>query len=285
MAEQVDITVKELEEGTRIIRADNDFRLIYVIDGAGTFQAEENCYQYSRRKLFLLRHGGRLKFDVKTAGRIAVLRFSPAFTEQLIFEAERIETCDNLSKMDYIFHNYHAKAGCIFRDKADEQFAFTLLDSILREDTARDQGYLLIVRQSLSILINLITRNLIRSEQETVMKNSNRFLIMKIISYLQQHISEPALTRIDTIAAKFNISPSYLGEYFKKHTGASIQDYLLEYRLKLVETRLAHSNMRLKEIAMELSFNDESYLSRIFKKYKGMTPGAYRKSRRKDTIN
>lgn len=52
----------------------------------------------------------------------------------------------------------------------------------------------------------------------------------------------------------------------------------MNYKLRLVETRLQHSNLRLNEIAYELGFTDESHLTKSFKKYKGMSPSSYRKS-------
>ncbi|WP_431217443.1 helix-turn-helix domain-containing protein [Puia sp. P3] len=49
------------------------------------------------------------------------------------------------------------------------------------------------------------------------------------------------------------------------------------YRLRLVETRLRYSTMRMSEIVDELGFTDESHLNRVFKKYRGLSPSAFRK--------
>lgn len=100
---------------------------------------------------------------------------------------------------------------------------------------------------------------------------------MKIITYIQKHIKDREKTGIQTIAEHFGISGNYFGEYFKQQTGVSYQEYLLDYRLKLVETYLKYSSIRLSEIAYELPFSDESHLSKLFKKYRGVTPGEYRK--------
>jgi AraC-like DNA-binding protein len=59
-----------------------------------------------------------------------------------------------------------------------------------------------------------------------------------------------------------------------------MQQYIVNSRLKLVETRLLHSNMRMNEIATELSFTDESHLNRFFKKNKGMSLGEFRRKQR-----
>ncbi|WP_223829261.1 helix-turn-helix transcriptional regulator [Elizabethkingia anophelis] len=102
---------------------------------------------------------------------------------------------------------------------------------------------------------------------------------MKIITYIQQYVKDKEKLRIPIIAEHFRISENYFGEYFKQQTGISYQDYLLDYRLKLVENYLRHSSIRLSEIAYELQFSDESHLSKLFKKHRGVTPGEYRKQK------
>lgn len=124
-------------------------------------------------------------------------------------------------------------------------------------------------------------RNLLMSESPDVQENNGPSSVLRIISYLQEHVYQPEMLRMPALAAHFNMSVHYLGEYFKKYTGESVQDYIIRYKLKLVEVRLAYSNMRVREIAQELGFTDESYLSRLFKKYRGATPGMYRKKNRK----
>lgn len=49
-----------------------------------------------------------------------------------------------------------------------------------------------------------------------------------------------------------------------------MQQYILSYKLKLVESRLLHSQMRINEIAEELGFTDESHLSKFFRKTKAV---------------
>lgn len=47
--------------------------------------------------------------------------------------------------------------------------------------------------------------------------------------------------------------------------------------MKMVESRLLHSDMRINEIVEELGFTDESHLNRLFKKYKDVSPTEFRK--------
>ena len=98
------------------------------------------------------------------------------------------------------------------------------------------------------------------------------FNIFKQISIKQVKLEQKKSVGI------LGISESYLGRYIKKHTNETMQQYILSYKLKLVESRLLHSQMRINEIAEELGFTDESHLSKFFKKNKGCSPSSFRKS-------
>ena len=56
-----------------------------------------------------------------------------------------------------------------------------------------------------------------------------------------------------------------------------MQQYIIRYKLSLIEIRLLHTNMRAGEIAYVLGFTDESHLARLFKKYMGVSPRQFRK--------
>jgi YesN/AraC family two-component response regulator len=102
--------------------------------------------------------------------------------------------------------------------------------------------------------------------------------LLSMVNYIHDHIYHPENLRAEKIADYFNISPTYISEYFRKHSGDSLQQYITNYKLKLIETRLLYTDMRINEISNEFGFTDESHLNRIFKKYKGASPTDFRKS-------
>lgn len=257
------------------VNSKQSFVMVFVRQGAGTVDVGDHQYVFKKNKLFVMKAGLLYRFVSKRAS-LVIIRCPIDFVDQIRVEADRIETCDNLNKLNYISNNYHSKAGCIFRSDDDLNFAIALIDNLLREyEVSIHQNYL-IIRQSIAILLSLIARNLIMSDTKELEENSTDFLVMKVVSYIQQHIKDVELVKVTCIAGHFGISKNYFGEFFKKNVGVSYQNYLLDYRLKLVETRLRFSNMRLKEIAHELNFNDESHLSKLFKKHRGVTPSHYR---------
>ncbi|MEJ5105226.1 AraC family transcriptional regulator [Chryseobacterium sp. MYb328] len=271
-----DIEVKEIKlKGEITFKTISFLSFVYIVQGAGKLLYDERYIDFTEGKLVIIPQQESYRFESENADLITI-ECPIEFIDKIRLEADRIESCENLYKLQYISNNYHARAGCVFRNKNDEDFAKVIIQQIANEFRNRVEDYL-IIRNCISILLNLIARNIIQSETSDLQKNKKAFSIMKIITYIQQNIKDRDKTGIQTIAEHFGISGNYFGEYFKQQTGVSYQDYVLDYRLKLVETYLKYSSIRLSEIAYELQFSDESHLSKLFKKYRGITPGEFRK--------
>lgn len=270
------IKVKELKlKGRTVFKTTTFLSFIYIVKGKGNLLYDERYIDFTEGKLFIIPQQETYRFESENADLISI-ECPIGFIDKIRLEADCIESCENLYKLQYISNNYHSRAGCVFRNENDENFARTLIQQVAFEFRNRAEDYL-IIRNCISILLNLVARNIIQSETSDLQDNKKAFSIMKIITYIQKHIKDREKTGIQTIAERFGISGNYFGEYFKQQTGVSYQEYLLDYRLKLVETYLKYSSIRLSEIAYELQFSDESHLSKLFKKYRGVTPGEYRK--------
>lgn len=83
-----------------------------------------------------------------------------------------------------------------------------------------------------------------------------------------------------TIAGKFDITPQYLSTVFKKYKNENVKEYISKIRLEKAKELLATSTLTVDEIARRLGYANETGLNRLFKKYEGITPGAYRTSMR-----
>ncbi len=108
-------------------------------------------------------------------------------------------------------------------------------------------------------------------------------LVGQVMKYLQEHYAQ-ALT-LESIAANLNYSVPYLASIFKKKTGYSVIDYLIQIRLDIAANLLVETDATLKEIAENVGYKDPYYLSRLFKKHRGVTPLRFRKQERKNAIH
>ena len=69
-----------------------------------------------------------------------------------------------------------------------------------------------------------------------------------------------------------NISKSYLSSIFKKETGESFTDYVNRKKIEEAKVLIQRQGLKTYEAAHELGFSDESYFSKLFKKYTGINP-------------
>lgn len=99
------------------------------------------------------------------------------------------------------------------------------------------------------------------------------------IEFIQDYINEHYMERIQLseIAEVLHVNQSYLSTLFKKKTGASFTDYLMNYRVDKAIHMLIYSNMTVRRIAEEIGYPDVVQFNKIFKKRTGTTPGEYRR--------
>ncbi|RZK78151.1 MAG: AraC family transcriptional regulator, partial [Pedobacter sp.] len=104
-------------------------------------------------------------------------------------------------------------------------------------------------------------------------------MIKDTIQYLQNNLSEK-LT-VEHIALKNNLSTSHFSNLFKKSTGMSPLDYFIHLKLQKACVLLYTSEIKVKDIAIELGYDDPFHFSRLFKKNMRTSPNQYRIQRRK----
>lgn len=78
-------------------------------------------------------------------------------------------------------------------------------------------------------------------------------------------------------AALLNITPNHLNKVVKQITGKSPTKWIDETLVLEAKVLLYQTNASINEIAASLGIFDPSYFSRVFKKYEGQSPLAFRK--------
>lgn len=106
-------------------------------------------------------------------------------------------------------------------------------------------------------------------------KNANLF------SAIENALSESVYTKstLDEIAARLFISKSNLIRVFKKNTGITPYQFLLDEKIRIAKALLSTTTMKVKTISEKLSFSDEHYFSHLFKEKVGMSPLKYKASK------
>lgn len=82
---------------------------------------------------------------------------------------------------------------------------------------------------------------------------------------------------LQELSASVSMSPKYFCRFFSEMTHQTPMDYLNRQRIEQACYQLATTDDSITEIAYRNGFNDLSYFIRTFKKYKGITPGKYKR--------
>jgi len=109
----------------------------------------------------------------------------------------------------------------------------------------------------------------------------NDFYSEKFPSYIQKAMKivernyESDIT-LDKVAEEAGVSSAYLSMSFSKYVHMTFINFVRYYRVKVSCLLLQDMNLTLSDVAEKVGFCDASYLTRCFKKIKGITPGKYR---------
>jgi len=253
----------------------NFFELLYILKGTGKLHNNQHVVEYGPENLFLFMPQDAHYTRIKDRTAFLFVRFNGIYLEAQRTGNSHSNLGDWAKKLEYIFHNNQHFPGCILRNTDDKPIVRALMNALILEYPKEQSMRNEVVQQLVNTIITIVARNVTLVQPEKTVVNSE--VSNEIISYIHQNIYYPEKLRAEKLAARFNISQNYISEYVKKVTGESIQRYVTNYKLKLVETRLQYSDMRMSEIVEELGFTDESHLNRTFKKYTGINPTDFRK--------
>lgn len=275
--QEFEIVYKELDICPKKEHQHSFFELVYIVSGTGTQRINKNQFEYHKGHLFLITPQDSHSFDIKTTTGFFFIRFNDIYIRGQ--QHDRKAKNDWLQQMEYILQHASHQPGCLLCNHGDIPLVKTLVESIIREQVNREAHYTELIKQLVNTILTIVARNMTMMPTVTTCKMAevSNEPVVDMIRYIQENIYEPEKLRTDKISDHFNIAQGYLGRYFKKHTGESLQQYISSYKLKLVETRLQHSDMRINEIVRELGFTDESHLNRLFKKHNGINPSSFRK--------
>ena len=91
-------------------------------------------------------------------------------------------------------------------------------------------------------------------------------------------LSQPGLDwRVPDMAAALHISTGYLHLLYKRYFGVSCMDDVIASRVRLAKDYLAHTQLRVLEIAALCGYNNAEHFSRQFRRLCGASPGQYRR--------
>lgn len=94
--------------------------------------------------------------------------------------------------------------------------------------------------------------------------------LSRVVEFIDAHLSDDLSLR--EIADVTGMSPSHFLSLFKRATGLAPHQYLIGRRIERARTLLIETRLSIADIAVQTGFADQSHLTRMMRRYTGLTP-------------
>jgi two-component system response regulator YesN len=127
------------------------------------------------------------------------------------------------------------------------------------------------IRALLSFVNSLLAEILEKMD----VKNTD-VLVKKMINLIERNYDKNI--KLETLSKVLNYNRAYLGKLFKDYTGEHFNTYLDKVRIEKAKNLLLQG-LKVYQVAERIGFSNVDYFHSKFRKYEGMSPSTYRKSK------
>lgn len=105
-------------------------------------------------------------------------------------------------------------------------------------------------------------------------KCSQSDILRSVLSYIDSHLTKQV--HLSEAAKEIGVSNAYLSTVFKKEMGINFIEYANQKKVAFAKQMLDEGKL-VYEVSEILGFENCTYFSKVFKKYEGISPDAYKK--------
>jgi len=234
---------------------DSRIHIIYVLLGEATIKNQEHQVKLGKDDFYILSKTEKYSCDVKHKSKVFYF------------------TLDYFVKNANDNYIYAFRGDSVNRAKAtDSDLIYQLKQLLLMRTITDGQTYSKIYHQYFS-LITLLEKYYQVELRSNHQKNI-RGQIEDLKFYIDNNFEKDI--HLSDLADQLYVTEQYLSRIFKEQNGIGVSEYLIKRRLAKVRQLLLETEDGITDIAYSAGFSNINSFNRIFKKYQGMTPSAYR---------
>ncbi len=150
----------------------------------------------------------------------------------------------------------------------DEKEAYSLSDAYLTIDLSN------LSNPPLEVICEIADNFLSLIENSKYFKYDSP-IVSTTINHIHNNIT--STFTLNSLADISQVSPEYLSSHFKNSTGMSLKCFINMEKINYSKLLLISTDLSLLQISLELGYSDQSYFSKIFKKFTNKTPKQFKK--------
>jgi AraC family transcriptional regulator, arabinose operon regulatory protein len=223
----------------------------YIIEGEGTLIINSHKFNPKKGDVYILQ---------QSSEHVYFSSQNNPWTK--IWFAVRGELVESLLNTYRLNHTYYL-ADCEVRPFFDSIFSLAQSEPCCTENMNRKAS--------------LVFHEMLTDITSKINVNSKTYspIVAKLKHYIDNNLENDI--SIKSLSNHIFKSPSQTIRLFKKETGITPYEYLLQKRMEIAKLLLHNTNISIKEIAYKLRFADEHYFSNFFKEKNRLSPSSFRK--------
>ena len=153
-----------------------------------------------------------------------------------------------------------------------------IINRVAEENASKQENYKLVIYGLMTEFFIILMRNYI-NETKCLLPSETHSKIADLITPALSKIFKDYSQKItvEELADLCSVTKYHFCRSFKKETGLTVVQYIINYRISVAEVMLKTTDNNIEDIAYACGFDDVSYFYRCYKKVKGTSPKKSRK--------
>lgn len=240
------------------------YHLVYFSKGTGTHSIDFVSFPVEAGQIYFMVPGQVHTWNFKTKPDGYIVNFSEQYINALVANPRYLD--------QFSFFSGMAAEQVITIPAAGRKDIEQQLATVIREGNSGLKLKDDFARTALLQLLILVNRYVPKEGKGRTDYNS--ILLRNFQMLIDQHYTEKKLTK--EYAVMLYVTPNHLNALCKDITGRSAGELIRDRVLLEAKRLLVNAKISISQIAAELDFMDNSYFTKFFKKYEGVTPEIFR---------
>lgn len=243
------------------------FEVLYLKKGSGFHVIDGNNYEIKPPCVFFMSRGQAHKLELSQDIEGYIFIFTADF--YLLNRTDQ----NRLIEFPFFYTIHQDNPPLRLENETDIRFLEDLFRMGIAEITQQADYSAEMLRSLLDLILTTCAARY-RVSENSMNKGKGQILVKRFFHFLEEnHLKNLSL---NDYAEMIGVTPNHLTQTVKMLTGKTSSQIIKAKQLLEIKRLLVHTNLTVSEIANQLSFEDQSYFSKFFKRETGVTPVQFR---------
>jgi len=243
------------------------YEVLYLSKGSGFHVIDGNKYEIKPPSVFFMSPGQahKIEFSSDIEGYIYI------FTSEFYLINQNNQ--NRLIEFPFFFTIKQDNPPIILDKKRDILFLESLFQKGIEEIAHKENFSVELLRSILDLILTFCS-TIYKTDDYKLVKGKGHIVVKKFYQLVEENYHKNL--SVAEYADKLAITPNHLTQTVTQLTGKTSSQIIKSKQILEIKRLLVHTNLNVTEIALLLSFPDQSYFAKFFKRESGISPLQYR---------